>query len=266
MARARELGIHVDVSDVLDLVRYDGHPVLKGRVFPSLSAVAERLCDDKVATKAVLAAAGVPVPPAFGDRLVVKPRKGTHGEGVSLNLLPSEVAAASAGLGDVLVEGMCPGADLRLQAVGGQLVAACQRQPPSILGDGRSVAELVEEVRTRVLRDNPTNALVVTRALPNVLSVGQVFVLNPTSNMSTGGLAVDVEPHPDWAELVETVGRALDIAVFAVDAMTPDITCSWRDLGAVLEVNARPEWMHHTFSTGRQHDLPRMLLEDLLQA
>jgi D-alanine-D-alanine ligase-like ATP-grasp enzyme len=263
MARARELGIHVDVSTVLDLVRYDGRPVLKGRVFPSLSAVAERLCDDKLATKAVLASAGLPVPPAFGDRLVVKPRKGTHGEGVSLNLLPSQVEAASVGLGQVLVEGMCAGEDLRLQAVGGVLVAACQRQPPSIVGDGRSVAELVDEVRARVLSDNPTNALVVTGALPEVLDPGEVFVLNPTSNMSTGGRAVDVEPHPDWAELVQTVGRVLNISVFAVDAMTPDITRSWREAGAVLEVNARPEWMHHTFSAGRQHDLPRLLLEHL---
>lgn len=300
MEAARVRGIEVqDLAPQLgsDVVAYsqDGLSVRvrKGRVFPHLNAVAERLCDDKHATKAMLSSVGVPVPGGRPfQRLteveglldgracwVLKPRIGTHGAGVCVGLRrPHEVAAAmDPTLGpDWLLEEQVEGRDLRIQAIGGRLVAACRRDPARIMGDGHSTVEaLVAAERARVRAANPQNdlsldpeALTLLAAelldLYSVPAKGRVVWLRRTANMATGGRAVDLTTalHPGWATLTQWVAEALDISVFAIDAVTPDPAGPPR-LGAVIEVNARPEWLHHTFASAGSHDIAGLLLEDL---
>ncbi len=300
MEAARVRGIEVqDLAPQLglDVVAYSQDDrtarVRSGRVFPHLNAVAERLCDDKHATKAVLSSVGVPVPGGrpfqrlteVEDLLdgralwVLKPRIGTHGDGVRMGLRTrQEVAAAlHPPLGpDWLLEEQIEGADLRIQAIGGRLVAACRREPARVVGDGHSTVEaLVAAERERVRAANPQNDLSVdTEALAllaaegldlySVPAKGQVVWLRRTANMATGGRAVDLTPslHPGWATLTQWVAEALDISVFAIDAVTPDPEGPPR-LGAVIEVNARPEWLHHSFASAGGHDIAGLLLDDL---
>jgi D-alanine-D-alanine ligase-like ATP-grasp enzyme len=279
-----------------DAVRYSrgdrSEVVLRGRVFPHLSSVAEALCDDKHACKAALRSVGVPVPhgvrfvdPTAAASLltagtwVAKPLDGTHGEGVCMGIRsPEDLRDAFDPAWPVwLLEEQIDGEDLRLQAVDGVLVAACRREPASVQGDGTStVRELIAARRVAVQAANAANDLVVdgevqahladqALSLDDVPAAHRSIPLRSTSNMATGGRAVDFTDalHPDWVALVRTVGEALGISVFAVDAVTVDPSRPPSEFGAVIEVNARPEWLHHTFSDRRQHDLPRLLFDQL---
>lgn len=303
MAAANRLGVRAeDLAALLgrDVVRYhhrgQSSSVHRGRVFAHLSAPAQELCDDKDACKRLLASVGAPVPrgvrysdpadPAAvalvgsGGVWVSKPVIGTHSEGVVLGITsPAQLRAAFAQSPspDCLLEEQIPGADLRIQAIGGRLVAACRREPASVLGDGETpLAGLIAARRAAVQAANPQNDLRIDDEvqahiaaagldLDAVLPAGQRLPLRRTTSMANGGRAVDLTDtiHPDWIELTAAVAAALGMRVLAIDAITEDPARSPADCGAVLEVNARPEWLHHTFSEGRRHDIPRLLLEDL---
>ena len=134
------------------------------------SAIAEAIAQNKELTKKLLAAAGVPVPAGravedvedawtvaceIGLPVVVKPKDGNQGKGVTVNVTSREqlvdaYAAAIEFRDNVMVEHYIPGNDFRLLVVGGKLIAAARRDPPQVVGDGKSsVRELVEQVNLR---------------------------------------------------------------------------------------------------------------------
>ncbi len=307
MARARELGITVkDLSSTwgCDVVRYRRGDrealVFVGQQFPSLTAHGASLCDHKHACKAVLRDLGLPVPDGlfFFDpahvraeleallgrhgRLVVKPVDGTHGDGVrtgldSLDAIEAHWRSIKDNPGGYLAEEQVGGQDLRLQAVGGRLVAACRREPASVLGDGVSTIRELAAARDAACRaQNPLNRLILDEDSQTLLArqnlgadsvprEGHRVRLKFLSNISMGGEPVDVTDilHPDWVTAVADIGEALGLRIFSVDVFTLDPSAG-TEMGHVIEVNARPEWLHHTFSRGRQHDIPRLILEDIL--
>ena len=87
----------------------------------------------------------------IGLPVVIKPRFGNHGRGISAI---STAAAGRAGLcggpaegAEVLCERHICGADHRLLVVGDRVVAAALREPAQVFGDGEAtVVELVERV------------------------------------------------------------------------------------------------------------------------
>ena len=106
------------------------------------SAVAESIAQDKDLTKRLLASAGVPVPTGrpvtdFADAclvaeeigwpVVVKPRDGNQGKGVTVNIVSNDhlgiAYKVAAEYGEVMVERYLPGNDFRLLVVGDRLVA-----------------------------------------------------------------------------------------------------------------------------------------------
>ena len=68
---------------------------------------------------------------------------------------------------------------------------------------------------------------------------------------------------PAWADTVARIARQVGISIFALDARVASPEAA-PDQGAVLELNARPEWLHHTFSEGRQHQVGEALLRACL--
>ena len=114
------------------------------------SAIAEAIAQDKELTKKLLDAAGVPVPlgrtavdaddawaiaQEIGLPVVVKPKDGNQGKGVTVNVttreqLDAAYIAASEFRDDILVERYLPGNDFRLLVVGNKLIAAARRDPP----------------------------------------------------------------------------------------------------------------------------------------
>src|SRR5690606_36103351 len=120
---------------------------------------------DKELTKQLLRRAQVPVPrgrvvrsaqaarevlEALGGPVVVKPLDGHHGEGVTLGVTsPGEgdeaFELAARWSSDVIVEEQLEGRDYRVLVVNGHLVAASERLPAHVVGDGeRTIAALIE--------------------------------------------------------------------------------------------------------------------------
>ncbi|MEW6033085.1 MAG: cyanophycin synthetase [Bacillota bacterium] len=252
------------------------------------SCPAVDLAGDKVLTKEVLSQAGLPVPPGrlvagrrealkalaeLGPPVVVKPATGNQGRGVSLGLsTPAEVRTAfglAAAFGSkVLVERHIPGRHYRLLVVGGRLVAAAERLPAAVTGDGRrTVRELVDEVNrdprrgeghdrplTRITID-PVAVLTLSRqglAPDSVPEAGRTVILRENANLSTGGTARDVtgEVHQANASLAARAARLIGLDVAGIDIVTPDIS---RPLGpaggAIIEVNASPGLRMHLHPT-----------------
>ncbi|MBN9463337.1 MAG: cyanophycin synthetase [Burkholderiales bacterium] len=248
------------------------------------SAVAEQIAQDKELTKQLLAGVGVPVPlgravtsleeaiaafEALGGAVVVKPRDGNQGKGVSVNVetrahLEAAWASATEISSDVLIERYVAGDDFRALVVGGRLVAAARRDPPQVTGDGvRTVRELVEELNrdprrgeghstslTRIRLDEVAATRLAMQGLTAdcVPPAGARVMLRNNANLSTGGSATDVtdEVHPEWAaravEAAQTVG--LDICGVDVVCRTVSRPLEEQD-GAVVEVNAAPGLRMH---------------------
>ncbi|MGD0837205.1 MAG: cyanophycin synthetase, partial [Polyangia bacterium] len=250
------------------------------------SAIAESIAQDKELTKSMLRAVGVPVPDGrtvrsaeeawaaaqeIGVPVVLKPRAGNQGRGVSVRLTTREAvvaafaaAVAHDGDGEVMVEQQIAGRDFRLLIIGGRLIAAARRECPTVVGDGlHTIAELVDQENRNPLRgEDHATSLSKLRldtiacdmlaeqglAVTTVLGAGQIATLRRNANLSTGGSAVDVtdEVHPlvaeraiDAAAMVGLDVAGVDIVATAIDQPL-DVTA-----GAIVEVNAAPGLRMH---------------------
>ena len=270
------------------------------------SAIGEAIAQDKDLTKSLLSACGVPVPEghvvgdadeawrvaqALGTPVVIKPKSGNQGRGVSVNLtteaaVHAAFAAASAEGKVILIERFIPGHDFRFLVVGKQVVAAARRQAPSVVGNGRqSIAELVEETNQDPRRgEDHATALSKLRLDDIGLEVlqeqgltpesipapGQVVTLRRNANLSTGGTATDVtdEIAPEVAARVVEAVQLVGLDVAGVDVVAP---CVNQPLevsgGAIVEINAAPGLrMHVSPSSGKSRPVGEAIVNSLFAA
>jgi GNAT-family acetyltransferase (TIGR03103 family) len=273
-------GIAVDITDPSRgglVLRCAGRAV---RTYESLSeltsAVAFRICDDKRMTREVLEAAGIPVPPgrmatwdeadlaflAEHGEVVVKPARGEGGEGVTVGVTTREELETARRVAqrcsaDVLLERFCPGEDLRLVVIGGEVVAASVRQPATVVGDGRSTIGELIEARSRVRGQetdgasriplDETTRQVVEKAghrLQDVLDEGVELRVRRTANLHTGGTIHDVTGrlHPALVDGALAVARTIDIPVVGVDMAIEGLD---RPGFVVIEANEQPGLANH---------------------
>ncbi len=256
-------------------------------------AIAEAIAQDKQLSKRLLAAAGVPVPQGrevtssddawaaacdIGLPVVVKPKDGNQGKGVTVNITShAQVAAAYTTAKEfgsaILVERFLPGHDFRLLVVGDKLVAAARRDPPNVVGNGHAtIRELVDEVNrdprrgsghatslTRIRFDDIALACLSHQGLnaDSVPVVGQRVVLRHNANLSTGGTATDVtdDVHPAVAERAVAAARMVGLDICGVDIVSDSIHHPLEEKGGgVVEVNAAPGLRMHispSFGKGR---------------
>ena len=217
----------------------------------------------KVLSKAAFAALGVPTPPhvvvhkadelakaaqAIGWPCVLKPIDGSGGKGVTAGVRTPEtmqqaLVVAQRGNPDapVMVEAYVAGEDNRLMVIDGKLVAAIRREPSSVVGDGAStILQLVAQlnsvrspnmVKSRYLRPIPIDDILrrhlATQGveLDTVLASGRKARLRSNSNLSTGGICIDVtaQVHPQVRQFAESISQAFGIDSAGLDYMTTDI-------------------------------------------
>ena len=250
------------------------------------SAIGVELAGDKDMTKARLAKASIPVPEGqivgseeeavaafrtLGAPVVVKPLDGRQGKGVSLHLsTPEEVANAFRIAREysraVLVEEMFEGRNYRVLVVGYRMVAASERIPCHVVGDGvHTVAELIEIENRNPLRgeghEKPLTKIKkddeILRAfmrkegwnMEDVPEAGERVMLCAGMNLSTGGTAKDVtdDVHPSVRSLCERAARLLGMDVCGVDLVVRDIGEPGGGGGGVIELNAAPGLRMHQF-------------------
>ncbi|MFZ4723208.1 MAG: cyanophycin synthetase [Phycisphaerales bacterium] len=254
------------------------------------SVVSEAIAQDKDLTKAMLHAAGVPVPlgrpvgsleeawvvaQEVGLPVVVKPVDGNQGKGVTVNVDRREVMEvayrAASEIGPVLVERCLPGNDFRMLVVGDRLVAAARRDPPFVTGDGlHTVRELVAKVNedprrgeghattlTKIRLDEIACTRLQLQGLApdSVPERGRRVVLRNNANLSTGGTATDVtdDVHPEVAERAVAAAQIVGLHVCGVDVVCESLMRPLEEQGGgVVEVNAAPGLrMHLAPSHGR---------------
>jgi len=264
-------------------------------------ALAVDLAGDKTMTKRLLRAAGIEVPDGevattaaeavaasrrLGFPLAVKPIDGNHGRGVTLQIESVREVRAAYRLAHqhterVIVERYIAGRQYRVLVVGGAVVAAAERLPAQVVGDGqRSIADLVaatnrdprrgtghERPLTRIALDDAAIGLLQRRGMSpeSVPPDGQAVFLTDAANLSTGGTAVDVTEamHPSVAEACRRAAAVLGLDVAGVDLVAEDIGAPLRPgAWAVIEVNASPGLrMHHHPSSGQSRDVAGAIVD-----
>jgi cyanophycin synthetase len=257
------------------------------------SAIAEAIAQDKELTKKLLDAAGVPVPVGrevldiedawramaeIAAPVVVKPKDGNQGKGVTVNIstreqLNAAYAAASAISDEVLVEKYIPGSDFRLLVVGNQLVAAARREPPLVIGDGtNTVQALVDQVNsdprrgsghatslTKIRIDDIAVSCLAEQqlTLDSVAGKGVRVILRNNANLSTGGTATDVtdDVHPDLAASAVTAAQMVGLDICGIDVVCDSVLQPLEEQGGgIVEANAAPGLRMHlqpSFGKGR---------------
>lgn len=227
----------------------------------------------------------------IGYPVAVKPVDGHKGQGVTTDIrTAAEIATAyqeatrASAVGKpacAIVEHSLKGRDFRLLCVNGRFVAALERQPASVVGDGQStLAALIDcENRTLARRDTPTSPLgkiqpdaAMTAYLAqqqltfeDVPAAGQKVWLRKAANLSAGGLSIDATRtiHPENIVLAQDIAQHFRLTCLGIDVLAQDLTQSWKasEFG-IIEINAAPGiYMHLNPAVGKPVDATSPILE-----
>jgi len=268
------------------------------------SAIGESISSDKDLTKSLLQACGVPVPEGrlvespedaweaaeeVGVPVVVKPRDGNHGRGVTTELMTREEVASAYKLAldegsGVIVERFVRGNEHRLLVVDGRVVAAARGESASVLGDGKStVTELIDKQINTDPRRGTTDAdplnliLLDDDAAVRFELLRQGFKADsiPPKGKQVliqrnGNVAFDVTDlvHPSIAAAAALAARVVGLDIAGVDLVVDDVSRPLGEQrGAIVEVNAGPGLlMHLKPADGEARPVGEAILDSLFPA
>ncbi|NJN85139.1 MAG: cyanophycin synthetase [Leptolyngbyaceae cyanobacterium SL_7_1] len=227
---------------------------------------------------------------AIGYPVAVKPVVGHKGIGVTAEVRDDDELefafdrAVEAHPEDhpinVIVERSIPGADYRLLCVDGKFVAAMERRPATVIGDGYStIADLIDRENLKPERlDTPTSAMgkIVTDdsmkrylaeqgiSLDTVVEADRAVSLRKVANLSAGGVSIDAtnRVHPDTIILAQDIAQHFRLVCLGIDILTPDIGRSWKEgKFGIVEINSAPGiYMHLRPAVGDPVDVTSHIL------
>ena len=267
------------------------------------SCIAVDISCDKSITNFYMRQNGIPVPRGsiaknefevlevareIGYPVVVKPYNGNQGKGVSLNISSDEdvltaYQAVKEYTEQALVEKYIEGKHYRILVVKDKVVAASERIPAHVTGDGiHTISQLIEQENRNPLRgeehEKPLTKMKVDevmmlllkknkRSLEDIPAVGERVYLRENDNLSTGGIAVDVTDfvHEEIKNICVTAAELIGIDVAGIDITTTDITKPLSATGgALIEINAAPGIrMHHYPSSGIVRNVAEEIVKSL---
>jgi len=248
------------------------------------SNIAVDIACNKEQTKKMLDASSIPVAKgdivvdeedleatikSIGYPIVLKPLDGNHGKGASINVMNWEDALAGLEYAQkysrrIIVEKFITGYDFRILVIDNKVIAAAQRVPAHVVGNGKdSIQELIditnsdprrgyghENVLTEIGVDRDTLELLdkLNYTVDSVPAEDEIVYLKSTANLSTGGTSIDVTDlmHPENIFMAERISRVIGLDVCGIDIMAANLTQSLKENGGViLEVNAAPGFRMH---------------------
>ena len=205
----------------------------------------------------------------LGYPVVIKPANKDGGQGVSAGLSAEKYVLnayekARKISSEVMIEKHFEGNDHRLHILNGRLYYAAHRVAPTIAGNGKDtirflIQKLNESRKKPVDYGTTISTKLITHDeeleeileeqnyhLNSILESGKKIKLRRIANVSTGGTSTRIEDlsiiHKDNVELAIKAVNTLRLDIAAVDLLIPDITKSWREVGAIItEVNAKPQ-------------------------
>ncbi len=273
---------------------------IRATIASTTSNIAVDIACNKEETKNLLGAAEIPVPKGdvvrteselqhaiekIGYPIVIKPIDGNHGKGNTTNIISWEQAqtafeAAKQYGRNIIVEKYITGFDFRILVIDYKFICAALRTPASIIGDGKNTIQYLidetnkdprrgyghEKVLTQITIDQFTQKMLDDKGytLDTIPKKGELVLLKPTANLSTGGTSTDVtdEVHPSNIIMCERIAKIIGLDICGIDIMASDLRNPiTMNGGSVLEVNAAPGFrMHIDPSVG----LPRNVAEPVV--
>lgn len=248
------------------------------------SSIAVDIASDKEETKRLLKEQAIPVADGttvsyedelsaaikkIGFPLVFKPLNGNHGKGATINVKTNEEAEEAFRYAQkyskrVIVERFIRGYDFRILVIDHKMVAAAERTPAHVKGDGsRTIQELIEienldprrgygheNVLTEITVDRDTEDILKQKGytLDTIPQEGELVYLKSTANLSTGGTSVDVTDmvHPHNIFVCERIAKVIGLDICGIDIMAENLFQPLHETGGVvLEVNAAPGFRMH---------------------
>jgi cyanophycin synthetase len=259
-----------------------GHGKFQKRIWTPYIAtdsfIAAEIACNKDLTNHLLRSAGLPAPRSIivtseeaavaaareiGYPLVVKPLDSSQGRGVGVHLendaavrAQYPLAFSASPTSTVLVEKFIYGRHYRILVVGGRFVAAAERVPAYVIGDGsHTLRQLVDlanadpmrasKHKARVAFDDRAIALAQRQGFSpdNVPPAGQRVEMVLTANISTGGTSVDCtdQIHAYNVAIAEQAAQVVGLDLAGIDLIAPDISKPVLETGgAICEVNGGP--------------------------
>jgi cyanophycin synthetase len=256
--------------------------------------------------KAFLATLGFPVPQGdivstqsgaiavareIGYPVAVKPVVGHKGIGVTADVRDADELTAAfkravKAIPDtepvrVIVENSIKGADFRLLCVDGKFVAATERRPAWVTGDGEStISELIRRENRKLERlDTPTSSLSKIQSdeamemylaeqelsLDSVIESDRTVFLRKVANLSSGGVSIDATRavHPDNIILAQDIALHFRLTCLGIDVVAESLDRSWKQGNfGIIEINAAPGiFMHLNPAVGDSVDVPSYILK-----
>lgn len=258
------------------------------------------ICRDKALTSEYLMKANVPIPlgEKFGPEtsieeminrtknltypLVVKPTDESSGRGVVTNITTKEqLNDALIRLRQheqyehIIIQEHVHGDEIRIYVLDDNVIAATNRLPANVIGDGRStVTQLINEKNQQrksvphlyfrpIIIDARLRNVIERQGytLDTILKKGERLFVREVSNISTGGDPVDVTDQltDEQRKIAIAATKAIPGLVHCgVDMIVPEDSKS----GVILEVNTRPGIGSHLFPIeGKARDIPKELID-----
>ena len=250
-------GLQCAKSKVLtrQLLQASGLPVARGGAVPDLDS-ALRLAEQ------------------IGYPVVSKPAAADQGQGVITLIADAETLReawqeSSSHGSHVLIEKHIPGRDYRFLVVDGSLIAALERLPGGVRGDGvHSVEQLIDQENDRrprspvtveggtkislaSLKRNPEAEVMLAHqglTLASIPADGQDVRLRYSANFSVGGSVREcmAEVHPSTRLMLEKIARLFSLDIVGIDVLAKEIREPLQSQGGVIcEVNGLPGVMPH---------------------
>jgi len=278
--------------------------IVEATITSNTSAISVDIACDKYVTKELLSRQCLPVSPGgiitssidliskaerMGYPVVLKPRYGNQGKGVFVNIKNSEELLKiydmlRAECEDIIIEKHVDGKDYRILIVDGKFMAASERIPPYVIGDGKSsIVKLIQVINSSSKRgeghEKPLTKIKIDQKLifeiskkgynlDCVLRRGERLKLKENANLSTGGIAVDCTDivAEENKDICVRCAKAIGLDVCGIDICCENIKKPIKNSGYILEVNAAPGIrMHHYPDKGKERNAAAAIVDMLFK-
>lgn len=180
----------------------------------------------------------------------------------------------------MLVQKFYAGNDYRILVLDDEVVAAYQRIPLYVVGNGFATVrqllmekqELFNEIHRGITIDIDDFRIVLKLrrqklTLDTILAQGKRIHLLDNANLSDGGDAVDLtqDIHQDWVRLCVDVAKKMGLRLCGVDIITQNIAKPMAPY-IIIETNASPGLRNYASIGNAQVDLVEKLYTKVLQA
>ncbi len=221
----------------------------------------------------------------IGFPVIVKPNSGSQGKDVSFvdNKVEFFESVKNIFRGDriVLVQKIVTGKDYRIVVLDNKIIAAYQRIPLNVIGDGESNISTLFNKKMKTLEnlgrkrkiniDDDRIKLTLKhqqKSLDYIPKLNETIYLLCNANLSTGGDVIDVTEkiHPYFKKQAINITKDMGLRLCGVDIMIDGDISNKTNKYTVIEINSNPSFLNY-YSIGKpqKETIKKMYKEILLK-